>query len=324
MHAMISGGRRTRPVPVAAICVCLISTRFSPSQTWDREGVEISRTAACDWRPADAPADNRRSDNGSPLLGGDGLFDPNGFWHTIGRLADAGQASVVAPGTGDTNLLGDLVNDGLFRTSSGRASFFLGAVSGTGSFTGTGTVFFEGDLCPGASPAQITFDGDVVFGSFSSLEIEIGGTTPGAEHDQLIIGQAAFLGGTLNVVLINGFVPQPGDWFEVLIGATVTGTFSSVSLPAAPPLQWVITYGSTFVRLAVAIRPDLDVDGDVDADDLALLGSCASGPAIPHDGAPLCQQADLDDDSDVDQDDFGALQRCWSGSGNPPDPGCLN
>ena len=70
------------------------------------------------------------------------------------------------------------------------------------------------------------------------------------------------------------------------------------------------------------VTPDLDGDCDVDEDDLALFESCASAPAVPHDGTPLCGQADFDEDDDVDQSDFGKLQRCHSGEASPPDPHC--
>ncbi len=65
-----------------------------------------------------------------------------------------------------------------------------------------------------------------------------------------------------------------------------------------------------------------DTDYDVDAADLAVFESCASGPAVPHNGTEGCQQADFDDDGDVDPSDFAVFQRCYSGENVPADPNC--
>jgi hypothetical protein len=61
--------------------------------------------------------------------------------------------------------------------------------------------------------------------------------------------------------------------------------------------------------------PDLDKDGDVDADDVAEFETCATGPAIPL--PPACQKVDFDGDGDGDMSEFGALQSCYSGPAQP-------
>ncbi|GMU21253.1 MAG: hypothetical protein AMXMBFR13_13460 [Phycisphaerae bacterium] len=76
---------------------------------------------------------------------------------------------------------------------------------------------------------------------------------------------------------------------------------------------------------ATPIPGDFDCDTDVDLDDLALMDTCRSGPAIPFSALPGCQapDADFDLDSDVDLEDFGAFQRCFSGADEPADPDCI-
>ncbi|MBI4581266.1 MAG: hypothetical protein HY718_16305 [Planctomycetes bacterium] len=78
------------------------------------------------------------------------------------------------------------------------------------------------------------------------------------------------------------------------------------------------------IEVTMTITPtpgNLDHDGDVDADDLAILLGCITGPGQ---GPPAagCAEADLDGDGDTDQSDFGVFQRCLSGTGIPPDPYC--
>lgn len=75
----------------------------------------------------------------------------------------------------------------------------------------------------------------------------------------------------------------------------------------------------TFER--VAIFGDLDGDYDVDADDLAALQACFSGPGVLSAGQG-CDAFDADGDGDVDVADFGAFQACFSGTDVAANPGC--
>lgn len=80
--------------------------------------------------------------------------------------------------------------------------------------------------------------------------------------------------------------------------------------------------GASVVFTITPPRGDFDVDGTVDARDLAIFAACATGPAIPY--SPLswprnCSLVptpegliapDFDRDGDVDQTDFGVFQHC--------------
>ena len=67
------------------------------------------------------------------------------------------------------------------------------------------------------------------------------------------------------------------------------------------------------------IRPDLNLDGLVNALDFALFYPCAAGPSVPVSDA--CKIADFDGDNDVDQADFALYQRCYNGE-SPATRGC--
>jgi hypothetical protein len=96
-------------------------------------------------------------------------------------------------------------------------------------------------------------------------------------------------------------------------------------------------YATDWRYVRVPMFPaDLDVDGDVDADDCDVFAACRMGPDIAYDaenvpsGCTLMvdrdgwMSADLDRDSDMDQADFAILQRCLSGSSFAPDPSCAD
>ena len=63
------------------------------------------------------------------------------------------------------------------------------------------------------------------------MTISLGGPNPD-QSGQLAVGGPASLSGPLNVVLANGFVPVVGDQFEILSCTSLSGSFSSLNIPA--------------------------------------------------------------------------------------------
>ena len=110
-----------------------------------------------------------------------------------------------------------------------------------------------------------------------TLEIEIGGDIAGSGYDQInhiLVHGIAELGGTLEVELIDEFVPGLGDTFDILTATGgVNGTFTGESLPDLGPLLAMdVLYDTNIVTLSVvpALDGDFDVDGDVDGADFLL------------------------------------------------------
>jgi hypothetical protein len=98
------------------------------------------------------------------------------------------------------------------------------------------------------------------------------------------------------------------------------GTSYQGHVTTAYPYVLLADYYNGINILHISPRSDFDADGDVDADDLDLFETCASGPGITP--ASGCEGRDLDGDSDVDQSDLGLLQRCLSGLGTPASMDC--
>ena len=160
----------------------------------------------------------------------------------------------------------------------------------------------------------------------AAFEFEIGGLIPGDEFAQLDVSGNAALAGILDITLVNGFEPQPGQSFVILTFGSRSGAFEHVTgMIAGPGKVFHAQYNPTNVTLVVGppVPGDFDGDGDVDGDDVAYFKSCATGPGVAQ-NAPSCVNADLDGDADVDQSDFGLIQRCYSGDGNSADPNCMN
>ncbi len=151
-----------------------------------------------------------------------------------GDVTNSAGARIVTSGAGSvTTFYDDVTHNGLeIFTGASASTVFFGSQSGAGSFTGTGTVYFIGDLRPGNSPAAVSYGGDVAFGGASSLLLEIGGLVSGAQYDHLDIGGALHANGDLVLALLDGFTPQFGDTFDLFDVGAFAGDFDTISAPA--------------------------------------------------------------------------------------------
>ncbi len=121
------------------------------------------------------------------------------------------------------------------------------------SLIGSGTLAANlvnaGTVSPGNSAGGITVQGDYTQQATGVLEIQLGGTTAGTQYDQLTVTGTATMAGTLNVSLIDGFVPQVGDSFTILPYAMRSGGFSTLNLPDG--YRWGVDYGYSGLTLSV-------------------------------------------------------------------------
>ena len=132
-----------------------------------------------------------------------------------------------------------------------------GTIRGRGDINGVITNNAGGIVAPGESPGILTVDA-ITFASGSSLQIELGSTARGTEYDVLDASGTITLqnGSTLAVTLINGFVPQGGDTFDILDFAGLSGEFSTRSLPAlGDGLSWDTSGLYTSGTIVVAPEP---------------------------------------------------------------------
>lgn len=103
-----------------------------------------------------------------------------------------------------------------------------------GTLGGNGVI--DGDLhndganvAPGSSAGILTVLGDYVQSSNGSLTVEIGGQDPGTGHDVLVVDGTASLDGTINIELINDYVPSMGDVYQIIQAGNISGGFGVVN-----------------------------------------------------------------------------------------------
>jgi len=147
----------------------------------------------------------------------------------LNGIASTGSGTVTLQGTGGSTGAQPLFNPGVVV---GFGSSFVEVAEGPLSVTGTG-----GDVAPGGSPGQIEIDGDVAFSASASFLVEIEGTTPLSEHDQLcVVGMGrtvSLIDATLDLTLASGFTPGPIQRLVLIdnVGPTTTilGEFAGMA-----------------------------------------------------------------------------------------------
>jgi hypothetical protein len=112
----------------------------------------------------------------------------------------------------------------------------------------------SGTVIPAASlttTGKLGITGAYTQTAAGALDANIAGASSG-QFNLLTVGGAASLGGTLNIGLLNKFVPAVGDTFEILTARRVTGTFATVNGTKINDSEhFTVTYNSDNVTLTV-------------------------------------------------------------------------
>lgn len=126
-----------------------------------------------------------------------------------------------------------------------------------GGGTVLGNLVVGGAVAPGESPGTLSV-GNITFASASTLEIELGDTVRGTGYDVLASSGNVTIqdGSTLSVVLLDAFMPELDDEFDILDFAALTGQFTTINLPAlGGDLTWNTSDLHTDGTISVAPEP---------------------------------------------------------------------
>jgi uncharacterized repeat protein (TIGR01451 family)/CSLREA domain-containing protein len=166
---------------------------------------------------------------------------------TLNQIAGTSDFSSTSPLTlgGALNVIdGSLQTAGVIQTAGTLDVAPLGSIQAPtivvngGVVSGVGTIGADldnqgGIIRPGNSPGQLSIFGAFTQAAGGTLDIEIGGTTPGVDADFLFVSGLATLGGTLNILDV-GFTPTPPQEYIFLNSDTaVSGSFASTNIPYA-------------------------------------------------------------------------------------------
>ncbi|HEV8604728.1 MAG TPA: Ig-like domain-containing protein [Tepidisphaeraceae bacterium] len=166
------------------------------------------------------------------------LIQTNAVWNNGGGAGPINNSGIMSKsaGSGNTVFAAPFDNSGTLVAQSGGLQF-------TSSLTNSG-VF---DI--GSGTRTISISGSFTQTATGTLNVEIGGTAVGA-FDKLAIAGTATLGGTLNILRVNGFAASPGDTLQILSFTSRTGTFDVVlGSDAGNGLLFAVQYNSGDVTL---------------------------------------------------------------------------
>lgn len=249
----------------------------------------------------------------------------SGTTDVLGKVRNMAGGHILASGGQPVTFWDDVVNSGQIDAGINTTVVYYGSVSGSGTFTGSGTSYLAGDLHPGSSPGRMSFGGNVILGPSASLQVEVLGPAGGTQFDVLEAGGTAYLDGTLQIVLLPGARFRSGVIFRIVDSAGRAGEFDDILMPLLPNGQPVFSVAYTPVavelisRSGVSSMGDADCDAFVDDDDLSLLLSNWKG------GDVGWEKGDFNFSTDVDDDDLSLLLSNWTGSGGGsiPEPATL-
>jgi hypothetical protein len=170
--------------------------------------------------------------SGGPFLSAGPFIDTGKFTVAHGTTFMVGASGNYNQSAGITTV------DGVLEASPGALIDITGGVlEGNGTFSGnvsagnasgTPATFIIGDSAKKAG--SISISNALTLLPTAVMDVQIGGTTPGAQYSQLNVTGQVTLNGTLNLARINRFTPTVGETFTILTSSTgITGIYSAVN-----------------------------------------------------------------------------------------------
>jgi len=169
--------------------------------------------------------------------------------------------SIVIGGTkstGTLNFAGGSLTAGSIEKGPGTAYFnFTGGTLHVDTFGAPERSFHlanqgTGTLAPGSSAGSTQIHGNYNQGAFATAQIELAGKTPGTGHDQVNVSATATLAGTLDIDLIEPYMPDLDDAFDIATYAARSGKFDFVDPPSLPADRaFLLDYDTDPTRLTL-------------------------------------------------------------------------
>jgi hypothetical protein len=157
-----------------------------------------------------------------------------------GNLTVSGATPALAVGAGILTVTGMFTQTGGSTilvggtlSANGGVSLQGGTLSGSGTIVGTVTNAAAIVVGDATTIGTLSITGTYTQTSAGSLTLKVGGTVFG-RFDRLSVTGSAVLAGTLQVTVMAGYTPMPGDSIRVLTADSLSGMFNAVTGPFDP------------------------------------------------------------------------------------------
>jgi hypothetical protein len=171
---------------------------------------------------------------------------------------------------GDGTIEACVCNRGSIRgTSATERLIFTGGLEDGGGIVDWATVD-SSYYSPGCSIGVSNLS-NVDFTESATIEMEIAGLLPGVEHDVVNVnGNVLIDGSMLDILFVDGFMPSPGQSFDLFnVAGTLGGAFTGVNVLNAG-VNVTTSFANGVFQLDVNSVSDFNRDGKVDAADYVV------------------------------------------------------
>jgi hypothetical protein len=188
------------------------------------------------------------ADQGSFTIQNGRSWTAKGTFNNQGAVEVDSGSTFTSPGTYLQSAGTTLLDAGTLAAA--LVDLEAGILSGSGTIGADVQNAAEIDIGSTDAAGLITITGDYTQTSAGVLSLKIGGYNPGTDFDQLSISGTATLDGTINISLLNGFVPTDGDSFQILTFTAVNGDFATYNgLDLGGGLSFTPVYDSNSLTL---------------------------------------------------------------------------
>ena len=194
------------------------------------------------------------------------------------------------------------------HTGAGDYTVLGGTLGGTGTIDSALIVHDGGTVEPGITTGSFSA-GSADFQDGSVLSIDIASL---ADFDQLLLNNSLTIdsGATLNINLVNGFVPVAEDEFNILDFGSFTGMFGTITTTPSD-VAWDFSrfqnQGIISVSESIFLLGDCNLDGDVNFLDISAFISILSTGSF-------LGEADINQDDSVNFLDIAPFISILSGN----------